>query len=78
MFESKIVGFIDLKLIYQEEQYNKQNYVFLRGNSVCMIIFVNQKLLVIEQYRTTVQHTALEPPAGMLDESGDFVGIAAK
>lgn len=26
----------------------------------------------------TVQQTTIEPPAGMLDESGDFVGTAAK
>ena len=41
-------------------------------------MLVNNKLLLVEQYRVPTQQTMIEAPAGMIDESGDFVGVAAK
>ena len=53
------------------------SFVFLRGNAVAILVIVNDKILLVEQFRTAVQETLLEAPTGMLDESGDFVGTAA-
>jgi 8-oxo-dGTP pyrophosphatase MutT (NUDIX family) len=50
----------------------------VRGHAVAILLFVNEKLLLVEQYRVPVQSSLLEAPAGMIDESGDFGGVAAK
>lgn len=76
MFGDK-VGFINLKAITAKDGFNLPSYVFLRGPAVAILMFVNEKILVVEQYRVPVQQTMTEAPAGMLDESGDFVGVAA-
>ena len=76
MFGTK-VGFINLRAETYKDGFLLPSYVFLRGPSVAILMFVNDKLLVVEQYRPPIQETILEAPAGMLDESGDFVGVAA-
>jgi hypothetical protein len=72
------VGFISLKAMTFKDGFSLPNYVFLRGPAVAILMLVNNKLLVVEQYRVPVQQTVTEAPAGMLDENGDFVGQAAK
>lgn len=76
MFGSK-VGFINMRAITFKDGFPLPSYVFLRGPSVAILIFGNNKVLVVEQFRVPIQQTILEAPAGMLDESGDFVGVAA-
>ena len=72
------VGFVNMKVLTSKDGFNLPSFVFLRGPSVAVLLLVNNKILVVEQYRVPVQETILEAPAGMLDESGDFVGTAAK
>lgn len=43
-----------------------------------VLVFVNGKIAVIEQYRVAMQKATIEVPAGMLDEDGDFISKAAK
>lgn len=76
MFGEK-VGFINLRAHTFKEGFSLPSYVFIRGPSVAVLMLVNDKILVVEQYRTAIQQTIIEAPAGMLDESGDFVGVAA-
>lgn len=71
------VGFVSLKAHTSRDGHSLPNFVFLRGPAVAILMFVNGKLLLVEQYRVPVQQLMLEAPAGMLDESGDFVGVAA-
>lgn len=66
MFGDK-VGFINLKAITSKDGFNLPSYVFLRGPAVAILMFVNDKILVVEQYRVPVQQTMTEAPAGMLD-----------
>ena len=77
MFGEK-VGFVNLRAVTSKDGFNLPGYVFLRGPSVAILLIVNKKILLVEQYRIPVQATILEAPAGMLDESGDFIGTAAQ
>jgi ADP-sugar diphosphatase len=72
------VGFINMRAITQKEGFKLPSYLFLRGHAVAILMLVNKKILLVEQYRVAVQQTMLEAPAGMIDESGDFIGVAAK
>lgn len=76
MFGNK-VGFVNFKAITSKDGFSLPSYVFLRGPAVAILILVNNKILVVEQFRVPVQQTMIQAPAGMLDESGDFVGTAA-
>lgn len=76
MFGDK-VGFVSMRAFTEKEGYKLPAYVFLRGPAVAILMFVNNKLLLVEQYRVPIQSTLIEAPAGMIDESGDFVGVAA-
>ena len=71
------VGFVNLRAHTTIDGFSLPNFVFLRGPAVAILMIVNNKLLLVEQYRVPVQELMLEAPAGMLDESGDFVGVAA-
>lgn len=77
MFGDKI-GFVTMRAYTTNHGFSLPAYVFLRGPAVAILMIVNTKILVVEQYRVPVQQLLLEAPAGMLDESGDFVGTAAK
>ena len=72
------VGFINMRAITSKDGFKLPGYIFLRGHAVAILMFVNNKLLLVEQYRVPIQETMLQAPAGMIDESGDFVGMAAK
>ena len=72
------VGFINLRAATEKDGFHLPAYLFLRGHAVAVLMLVNGKLLLVEQYRVPVQQTMLEAPAGMIDESGDFTGVAAK
>ena len=76
MFGSN-VGFVSMRAFTEKDGYKLPAYVFMRGPAVAILMFVNQKLLLVEQYRVPIQSTLLQAPAGMIDESGDFVGVAA-
>jgi ADP-sugar diphosphatase len=46
MFGDK-VGFVNLKAITTKDGFNLPSYVFLRGGAVSILMFVNNKILVI-------------------------------
>jgi ADP-sugar diphosphatase len=71
------VGFVNLRTITEKDGYKLPSYLFLRGHAVAILLLVNNKLLLVEQYRVPSQSTMFEAPAGMIDESGDFTGVAA-
>lgn len=67
-----------MRAITTEDEKPLPSYVFLRGGAVTVLVLVNGKMLLVRQYRVPVQRYNLEAPAGMLDEEGDFIGVAAK
>ena len=77
LFSNNRVGFISMRAHTTKDGHPLPSFVFVRGHAVAVLLFVNDKLLLVEQYRVPVQETRLEAPAGMIDESGDFVGVAA-
>ena len=78
LFSSGNVGFISLEVSTSKDSHSLPNFVFLRGQSVMVLVFVNGKVAVVEQYRVPAQSVLIEAPAGMLDEDGDFVSKAAQ
>jgi hypothetical protein len=66
MFGDK-VGFLNLRVATEKDGFPLPGYVFLRGPSVAILMLVNGKLLVVDQYRVPVQKNMIEAPAGMLD-----------
>jgi 8-oxo-dGTP pyrophosphatase MutT (NUDIX family) len=67
-----------MRAITTEDGKSLPNYVFLRGGAVAVLLLINKKMLLVRQYRVPLQRYILESPAGMLDEEGDFSGVAAK
>jgi ADP-sugar diphosphatase len=78
MFGASNVGFVNMRAITLEDGKPLPSYVFLRGNAVAILLLVNGKILLVRQYRVPLQKYCLEAPAGMIDEDGDFTGVAAK
>ena len=76
MFSNR-VGFISMRAVTTKDGHPLPSFVFVRGHAVGILLFVNDKVLLVEQYRVPVQERRLEAPAGMIDESDDFVGVAA-
>jgi len=80
----KNVGFVDLlvdcHLKFSDNQKKQlPGYVFLRGDSVAIMLILNQKyILLTKQFRTPAGRYMIEAPAGMMDESGNVIGTAAK
>lgn len=78
----KNVGFIGLELdcsLNSHLDKKLPGYVFIRGKSVGILVLINSKYMVLtRQFRVPIGKMMNEIPAGMLDESGDFVGVAAK
>ncbi|EWS72660.1 NUDIX hydrolase (macronuclear) [Tetrahymena thermophila SB210] len=75
------VGFVILytDCITQSHNIKLPGFIFMRGKAVCMLVIVNQKyMLLCKQYRVPVGKWLIEAPAGMIDESGHFSGVAAK
>jgi len=81
MFGPTKVGFIKLKCDVTDTKGNPvPGIVFMRGGSVCMLVVLNKKWVVLtKQPRIpTGDFDFREGPAGMLDGSGNFAGVAAK
>lgn len=78
----KNVGFIGLEVdcsLKTHPDKKLPGYVFIRGKSVGIFVVINNKYMVLtRQFRIPVGKFMCEIPAGMLDESGDFSGVAAK
>lgn len=54
MFGDK-VGFINMRAVTTKDGFKMPSYVFLRGPAVAILMFVNKKLLLVEQYRVPIQ-----------------------
>lgn len=78
MFGAANVGFVNMRAITTEDGKPLPSYVFLRGGAVAILLLVNGRMLLVRQYRVPIQKYCLEAPAGMIDEDGDFTGVAAK
>jgi hypothetical protein len=48
-----------MKAHTKKEGFAIPAYVFLRGPAVAILVLVNDKILLVEQYRTPVQETLL-------------------
>lgn len=79
------VGFVKFKAEVIDEQTGSKlpGIVFARGGAVGILMLLecegNKYAVVVEQARVPVGRTIMELPAGMLDDdSGDFVGTAAR
>ncbi|KAG0625782.1 hypothetical protein M758_2G080600 [Ceratodon purpureus] len=79
------VGFVKFKAEVIDEQTGSKlpGIVFARGGAVGILMFLecegNKYAVVVEQACVPVGRTIMELPAGMLDDdSGDFVGTAAR
>ena len=53
------VGFINLRAHTEKDGYRLPAYIFLRGHAVGILMFVNDKILLVQQYRVPVQQTML-------------------
>ena len=53
------VGFVNMRAVTKKDGFNLPSYIFLRGHAVGILMFVNNKLLLVEQYRVPVQETLL-------------------
>ena len=49
------VGFVNLRAVTTKDGYSLPSYVFLRGPAVAILMLVNKKLLLVEQYRVPIQ-----------------------
>ncbi len=70
----------NIKSSFCDKKIKKLNgCLFLRGGSVAILTIINSKyLLLTRQFRVPEGIMKLGIPAGMLDESGDFCGVAAQ
>jgi hypothetical protein len=48
-----------MKAHTKKEGFSIPAYVFLRGPAVAILVLVNDKILLVEQFRTPVQETLL-------------------
>jgi len=46
MFGDK-VGFVNMRALTSKDGYKLPSYVFLRGHAVAILLFVNDKILVV-------------------------------
>ena len=53
------VGFINMSAITHKDGFKLPSYIFLRGHAVGILMLVNGKLLLVEQYRVPTQMTML-------------------
>ena len=81
------VGFLKFKTDMKRKGSNKDvsSIVFMRGGAVAMLVILRCKETNVKYALVTVQtrvpagkYAFAEIPAGMLDDSGDFAGVAAK
>lgn len=71
IFRGNRMGYATMK-VFGEQMTSKglvnfEDYAFIQGGSVGILVFVNDKLAVVNQYRVAKQKMCVEPPAGMLD-----------
>jgi ADP-sugar diphosphatase len=81
------VGFVKAKAIskFKDTESHLPGIAFLRGGAVsilCILYPTEEKeeprVILTQQVRIPVGSSMIELPAGMLDESGDFSGMAAQ
>lgn len=79
------VGFLKIKADVKVNGTNVPGICFLRGGSVSILVVINDSktgekyTIMTRQARVPVgKHNFPEIPAGMIDGSGDFKGVAAK
>ncbi|CAD8127746.1 unnamed protein product [Paramecium sonneborni] len=72
------VGFLNLIVDAYLNGIKLPGFVFLRGDAVAILLLVNKKMILTQQFRVPVGKFTIEAPAGMMDEQGDFGGVAAK
>jgi ADP-sugar diphosphatase len=77
------VGFLKFKAHCKDDD-PPPSIVFMRGGSVAIIMVIeceetgDKYTVLTKQARVPIGQEFLEIPAGMLDQNGDFVGVAAK
>lgn len=54
MFGEK-VGFVSLRAHTKKDGFSMPAYVFLRGPSVAILVIINGKILLVEQFRIPIQ-----------------------
>lgn len=59
LFSNQRLGFVTLKVEGKEDSQRFVEYVFLRGGSVAVLLFANDKLVVVEQYRVPKQELCI-------------------
>lgn len=81
MFGSR-VGFVKFNVSATFQGKPVPGIVFARGGSVCVLVLLYCEgeiwTLCVRQPRIAIGRHYLEPPAGMMDGAGSFVGVAAK
>jgi ADP-sugar diphosphatase len=81
MFGPKKIGFIKFKADVTDSKGKfVPGIVFMRGGSVGMLVVLNKThaVLTVQPRVPTGSFDFVELPAGMLDGSGNFAGVAAK
>jgi MFS family permease len=81
MFGPKKIGFIKFKADVTDKNGKFiPGIVFMRGGAVGMLVVLNKKyaVLTVQPRVPTGSFDFVELPAGMLDGSGNFAGVAAK
>ena len=83
--DGKVVGFIKFKTVILDEKGEqiKPGIVFMRGGSVAILTILKCKgkrysVMTLQPRVPTGCFAFCEIPAGTLDDSGDFGGVAAK
>lgn len=79
----KRIGFLKLEAVTKCNGDSVPGIIFMRGGAVAILLILHCRdkgwIVCTRQARVPIGKTNfLELPAGMLDDSGDFVGIAAK
>lgn len=78
------VGFLKINCDVSRNGSFVPGISFIRGGSVAVLVLVKvpelkqNYFLMTKQFRFPVGRYCIEAPAGMLDENGNFVGVAAK
>ena len=57
MFRNNTVGFVTMRVITRKDGFSIPCYVFLRGGTVSVLLLVNDKVVVVEQYGVPAQKT---------------------
>ena len=87
MFGPEKVGFIKFKAqVSDKDGATIPSIVFMRGASVAILFVLRPKedssvlytILTVQARFAIGKHSFAEIPAGMTDDNGDFVGVAAK